>query len=173
MKLDLSTLENGLTEFGFAIPTSSFTSDMDIPEISQPVKCVVNVFRSGDKVLITGQFEAILRINCSRCLELAEYTLNAQFTSDFRQTQENPLVAGKIELTPDELDIVWYNGNEIDLTEQVRQQMVVNLPMQVLCKENCRGLCVKCGANLNIHPCQCPTEDDENPFRSLSGIRLS
>lgn len=173
MKLDLSTLENGLTEFGFVIPESSFTSDTEIPEVCQPVKCVVNVFRSGDQVLVNGQFNAVLKINCSRCLELAEYPLTAEFTSDFRHAQRKSSTASKIELTPDELDIVWYSGNEIDLTEQVRQQLVVNLPMKILCKEDCRGLCLKCGANLNIHPCQCTTEDDENPFRSIPGIRLS
>lgn len=173
MKLDLSTLENGSTEFGFVIPASGFASHTEIPEVCQPVKCVVNVFRSGEQVLVNGQFEAVLKSNCSRCLELIEFPLTVQFTSDFRYAQGNPLTANKVELTPDELDIVWYNGNEIDLTEQVRQQMVVNLPIKILCKEDCRGLCVKCGANLNTHPCQCITEDDENPFRNLSGIRLS
>jgi uncharacterized protein len=173
MIVDLLTLAEGLTEFGFNIPTAHLSSDDTLPEFTRPVRCTVEVYRKGIQVVINGKFDAIVKLNCSRCLELSEHRVTAEFTSDFRPYSEIPAGEGDIELTPEELDITWYQNNELDLTDQVRQNILVNLPMQPLCNENCRGLCVQCGTNLNTGTCQCKNEDDENPFKKLSGLRLS
>jgi len=173
MKLNLATLENGLNEFGFSIPPKSLTSDEAMPELLWPVRSIVKIYHSKEQTLVIGTFEAIIRTNCSRCLELTECKVTGSFTSDFRPYVGRLPGEGKIELTPEELDIVWYQGHEIDLTEQVRQNILINLPMQPLCKEDCRGLCVQCGVNLNLHSCRCNTNDQENPFRKLSKLRLS
>jgi len=173
MIVDLLTLAEGLTEFGFNIPTLQFSNDKTLPEFTSPIRCTVQVNRAGSQVFIKGKFDAIVKLNCSRWLELSEYRFTAEFTSDFRPYSEIPASVGDIELTPDELDITWYQNNELDLIEQVRENILINLPMQPLCNENCRGLCVQCGTNLNTGTCQCKNEDDENPFKKLSGLRLS
>ena len=173
MIVDLLTLAEGLTEFGFNIPTEQLRNDETLPEFTRPVRCTVQVNRMGTQVVIQGKFETIVKLNCSRCVELSEHRLTAEFTSDFRPYTENPAGAGDMELTPEELDITWYQNNALDLTEQVRENILINLPMQPLCKEDCKGLCDQCGTNLNTGTCQCKKEDDENPFKKLSGLRLS
>ena len=48
-----------------------------------------------------------------------------------------------------------FDGEEIDLTELIRDTLIINEPSQVLCQDDCKGLCVHCGANLNVSPCSC------------------
>jgi len=57
-----------------------------------------------------------------------------------------------------------------DLTELLRQSILLALPMRPLCSEECKGLCPHCGANLNEGPCGCPTDLDANPFAALAKL---
>ena len=61
-------------------------------------------------------------------------------------------------------------GTEIELMDLVKDAVVLDLPMRFLCKEDCKGLCPKCGANRNEHPCNCLEGDDDNPFAALRDL---
>jgi len=58
----------------------------------------------------------------------------------------------------------------LNLDELIRQQIVMNLPIQVLCDANCRGLCSHCGSNLNQGACDCETEAVDSPFAGLATL---
>ena len=72
---------------------------------------------------------------------------------------------------PNDPDQYAFEGYTVDLSEAVKDALVLQLPMRFLCKEDCRGLCPKCGVNLNTGSCSCREgEDDVNPFSVLRSI---
>jgi uncharacterized protein len=188
MKISLTTLEEGSREFTFLVKPEAFNEKHTVQDkpleyqLSGPVDVQVKVHRYQDQVTVTGRFETKVTTTCSRCLETARCEVSGDLVIDYRPGQvERPEEVNAapasvkrppadVELQDEELDVVRYHGTELDLTEEVRQAIILNLPMQPLCRQDCQGLCVGCGENLNLKPCQCPNEKDSNPFTQLKDL---
>ncbi len=65
-----------------------------------------------------------------------------------------------------------YSGEKIDLSEFLKEQIVLSLPYKLLCKEDCKGLCPKCGTNLNIEKCNCKNNWEDSKFAVLRNIKV-
>jgi uncharacterized protein len=61
----------------------------------------------------------------------------------------------EVELTSEELDIYYYDGEEVDIDSYVFEEVMLNIPIKALCSESCKGLCPSCGKNLNSEDCRC------------------
>ena len=114
---------------------------------------------AGDTVNVTGTARANVTSRCARCLEEVHLSMSAPLDANFAREPD-----------PDDPDQYRFEGYEIDLTEAVKDALVLELPFRFLCREGCKGLCPKCGTNLNTGSCMCPKEDDENPFAVLRSI---
>jgi len=112
----------------------------------------VNLSRTGPEVLARGEVRAHFLVPCARCLEPASVDVRAPFATTFV-----PAGAGAASAAGDDLDVATYEGEEIDLQELVRQQMLLGVPLSALCRADCRGLCHQCGKELNLGPCGCPS----------------
>lgn len=111
----------------------------------------------GEGVAVWGSFSADMRTPCARCLKEVLYTVEFDFTEYYKKQPEEGMYA--------------YEGEIIDLTRMLEDNVVLNLPVKILCKESCKGLCNSCGKNLNEGECGCKKEIDEtNPFYSLSKL---
>jgi uncharacterized protein len=73
----------------------------------------------------------------------------------------------------DELEMGWYQGPEIDLSGFARELVALAPPVQPLCREQCQGLCPRCGVDLNIERCACERERPASPFAALAALRRS
>ncbi len=107
---------------------------------------------------ITGQ--ATLTQPCSRCLEEVPLTIPLSFSREFKteilkQVQDDPPTQGLRRASQEDENAYPIVDGEIDLTAPVTEEIIANIPVKVLCKDDCKGLCPKCGANLNDNPCQC------------------
>ncbi|MFN8545897.1 MAG: DUF177 domain-containing protein [Candidatus Binatia bacterium] len=116
------------------------------------VRVELTCYRAGLDVFLTGRLRAGVRAACARC------------TEDFALTVEVPVTlvlvpraaeTGDAELTTEDLALSFYEGKEIDLTPLVHEQLMLALPTRPLCREDCRGLCSRCGVNLNVTSCSC------------------
>lgn len=83
------------------------------------------------------------------------------------------LSAFPFELPGEGLEMLEYAGAEIDLTQAVVDQVVLALPLKPLCAEACKGLCSRCGQDLNVAPCACGEEPADPRFAALKGLRLN
>jgi len=96
---------------------------------------------------------------CARCLELTKgfgrQTAGIQL---MQQSLED--VKEEAELTDDDMGVCWIEEDEIDLHEIVRQEVAFHLPLRLVCGDDCKGLCPKCGENLNTGSCKCKEETD-------------
>jgi len=123
-----------------------------------------------DSVHVRGRLSARLALDCGRCLE--PFVLPVEQDLDFfclrRQADEEGEEEDEVELADRDMVIAYYDGDELDLGEMVREQLFLAVPLKRLCREECRGLCPTCGSNRNTAPCACPPpEAAATPFGSL------
>jgi uncharacterized protein len=157
----------------------AFEFTMDQNEIdleSERAKVVGNVLVSGElkcsaaKTDVKGWIKAPLEIDCTRCLTPIEHRLDVAFDATFVGKEMFP-EAKETHLEAADLDTDVIEGNELDLTQVVREQIMLSLPEQVLCREDCRGICPTCGADLNDGDCKCGGEEIDPRWAALKDLK--
>lgn len=108
-------------------------------ELPEPVHLDIQITNTGDKYLVMGKLKANTRVECDRCLEKFVLPMDIEFFH---------------EIEKDELQ----DETEIDLTDAINEHLVMEQPIKALCQEECRGLCLQCGQNLNVKDCGCDRE---------------
>jgi uncharacterized protein len=123
--------------------------------------------KSGDEYLLLGQIAGELETPCARCLEAARVSVDTRLTVTFVPADEG-------EDLGDDADVVGFPGNEIVLDDEVRDEILLAIPLQVLCSEGCKGLCSICGGNRNAVPCTCEAErrESESRFAALGKLKI-
>jgi uncharacterized protein len=107
---------------------------------------------SGDDVLLRGDLRGTLETHCGRCLEAARVAVDLPVTVTF---VEKGAAGDRDVESDDDDDIVFFEGGEIDLGAEVRDEILLAMPLNPLCQEGCLGLCAVCGGNRNNAPCDC------------------
>jgi uncharacterized protein len=102
----------------------------------------------ADKAKIEGKFQFTFDTQCDRCLTDVPTRLSVSF--------DRIIVSPDTE-TEDEESRQYMDGYELDLDELVHNEILLNWPVKILCKEDCKGICPKCGQNLNVGNCGCDT----------------
>jgi len=115
--------------------------------------------RVKDGVLVTAHLEGIEPEQCSRCLRNVDVPLDFGFEEEFFASVQ--LETGAPLPRPEDPDAFLIDSHHtLDLEEAVRQFWTTAVPMQPLCRPDCRGLCPRCGQDLNQGACACPPEED-------------
>jgi uncharacterized protein len=148
-----------------------YFKDSDSPDFTLrqiDVNCLIT--RTSGTVFIKGSFSALIDVDCSRCLERASLPIGGDFTYTLipakAETRED------LELTPEELEISYYQGDFIDLAPIICEQIILQIPMKVLCSEECKGLCPHCGTNLNTSSCNCHLNFVNDRMAVLKNFRV-
>jgi uncharacterized protein len=123
----------------------------------------VSYHRAGLDVFVEGTVRAVVHGSCARCLGDYAFTLDVPVAIVLTPAATAAPTSGA--LREEDIGLAYYDGDEIDLTPLVHEQTLLALPTRPLCAEECRGLCPRCGANLNADPCDCPA--------SVTGGRLA
>lgn len=119
----------------------------------------VRLMHTNAGILVRGRVATTATAACSRCLEPVAVPLAFEVEEVYAPTID--IVTGK-SVTPDEEDrALWIDARHIlDLAEVLRQDVLLTMPLNVLCRDDCRGLCPMCGQNLNQASCTCQAETD-------------
>lgn len=129
------------------------------------LRCHVELL-DGSTVHVRGQLQAAVEPECGRCLERYRLALDQELDLFYlpRSAQAAQEQEEEVELADRDLVVGYYEGDQLDLGAAVREQLFLSLPMKRLCREGCRGLCPRCGTNLNTWACGCPPpEEPEDP----------
>jgi uncharacterized protein len=121
--------------------------------VASPVKGTLQVTKTDAEVIVTGRFTADLNLQCSRCLRDFTRSLVIPVNVVYHPIEE--IAEERHALRDDEMDMGFYRGEEIDLQELVREQVLLTMQMKPLCAEDCKGICPNCGADLNAGECGC------------------
>ncbi len=121
---------------------------------------------AGTEIRIRGHLSARFEASCDRCLVQVEYPLESDFDLAYRPMDEIAQEE-EIEVAADELRVGFYSGEGLQLRDVVTEQVILSVPMKVICRPECAGICPTCGVNRNIERCSCATEREDSPFTFL------
>jgi len=140
--------------------------EVDARPKARGLRLVGRLAKSGDDYLLRADITGQLETPCARCLEPASLALHAPLVVTYVPFEETD---NDDETADDDPDVVVFSGGEIDLSEAVRDEIVLALPMNPLCTESCRGLCPVCGGNRNQVACTCEI-DRAAPVTRLAAL---
>jgi uncharacterized protein len=180
MRIHADQLKNGRLTVAFEEPADRFSSLREMTlsgecEFTRPIRVRLRASRIRELVEIEGVLQTAMRLTCGRCLAPFICPLEVEFALTY--TGDRPGEPEKIgpeakELDAGEAGLIYFQGEEIDLTEGIQEQMILSLPLRPLCRESCKGLCARCGADLNQERCRCGPPSAESPFAALSRLKL-
>ncbi len=120
----------------------------------------------GSEIRIRGHLGTRLEAVCDRCLGPVILPVERDFDLFYRPMQTIAREE-EVEIPTDELDVGFYSGDGIELADVMTEQVILSVPMKLICRAECRGLCPTCGINRNVASCHCPPPQEESPFASL------
>lgn len=150
-----------------------------------PTSLSVRLDRVDDKdIVVKGGGKLAVAADCRRCLDPVNLDVPVGFQLDYvheerlrelvptvKDDDEETEIAGSF--ADEEADQIPYSGKELDLGPAFREQLLLALPMDALCKDDCKGLCQVCGTNLNVDPCSCDRHIPDPRWAGLKNIKLS
>lgn len=159
-------------------PTGT-TRQVDVNEFDQllaeylrlvsPSMGSLRLMRTGAGILVRGTISHRMEVTCSRCLETFERDQTIEFDDEFLSVVDVntglPVADGG---DPDAFKLT--SGHLLCLDEAIRQYSLLESPLQPLCSADCRGLCIECGANLNLGPCGCEPTAEVAPAATLGAL---
>jgi uncharacterized protein len=186
MKLEVERLTSEPLPFTFEEGTPWWRARMPrqagVPrELAEPLVVQGVAYRGGgaDNLLLEGCIDGALDLECARCLARYRHRLHEPFRLVLEpagtRTPAEPDAAEALSrdglCLTDELETGWYRGSEIRLDEVCLELISLALPVQALCREDCAGLCSRCGADRNQAPCSCDEVAPNSPFAVLAALR--
>ena len=153
MKIDLSQVFNGSTQ-KIDIDAAFDMSSLDYCSynpLKEPVKVNGAIYSKADVIYIELTIDFVFEGVCDRCAD--------DFKKDY-SLSVNRVIVEELQNENDDDDYIVVENRELDLEELTREEILLSLPSKVLCKDDCKGLCPQCGANLNVNKCDCKKEVD-------------
>ncbi len=124
--------------------------------------------RSEEIIFLKGIVRGSINLDCDRCLEKFEHTLEEEFSLTLSPAISQQSLMKDLVLSSDDLEVGFYQEESIDLLQVLEEQLLLGIPIKRICSETCKGFCSQCGFNLNLHACICPPPDNlDHPFSVL------
>jgi len=123
----------------------------------------INIVLTKDKdksVIVEGDVKGNIILKCGRCLENFKKPIDINFATVYKEKQA-------FTEEDEESGYNLYKNNEIDTYNYIRETLILEMPIKLICKEDCKGLCPVCGKNLNNQKCDCPRESHFHIFENL------
>jgi len=140
-----------------------------VPEVTGELRFQGTARLAGEGMRLQGHLHADIAPACARCLEPITMDVDRDF--DLLYQPESVLgESAEVEIHAADAEVGFFAGPGVDIEEVAREQVLLALPMQPLCRPDCRGLCPRCGANLNAGACACPPVGDDR-WSALKTLR--
>jgi uncharacterized protein len=137
-----------------------------------PVSGLITISRLSDAEFVaTGTFSAKVVAPCDRCGQSAQLILSVEFTYDCIVGKEEPLIQQEVESGEEDVTKLYLEEPIINAGELFREQILLSMPVRVLCKHSCKGLCFHCGIDLNADLCGCKDKEPTSPFSVLKKLK--
>jgi uncharacterized protein len=172
MRLDLSKIRTATEHYEKVFDAATFPVDPDTFRVVAPVSLTFDIVKDKDQFRLAGTTRTVLELTCSRCLEPFTWPVEAAFDLRYQPrawAAGNGIVDREIE--EDDLTTAFYENDEIELGELMREQFYLSVPMKPLCTVDCRGLCTECGTNLNRATCACAATWDDPRLAVLKKLK--
>lgn len=139
--------------------------------LPEPPRARLRLERQGELVLARGGYQAGLRLVCSRCLQEVAAKVGGPLEWVFGPVQPAS-EAEEVQLSGEDMDVLPYEGEELDLAQALRDEIGLSLPMAPVCRADCRGLCPGCGRALTEGDCGCRQDKSDPRWAKLAELKL-
>lgn len=162
---DLLSIENKLVEQQVETDLVSFESKLGEFSITKKAPFTLHLENQENKrLLVQGETDVTIAIPCDRCLE--EMSVEIHLIID-----RNYLLDEKVlEEDEDAEDTDYMTGSDLDIDRIIYDEILVNWPMKVLCREDCKGICRRCGTNLNYKTCSCDRTEPDPRMAAIQDV---
>jgi uncharacterized protein len=169
MRIELDKLE----DLGgrFAEKVDSLSLDEGDVRLLGPAEVRGRIQRSGKEVELRGELHATVEVPCGRCLKPVEFPLDGKFDERFA-SEVGWRGEEQHELRAEDLNLAVFDGAVLDLGDLIREEILLALPGHVLCREDCKGLCPQCGADLNAGVCKCESKEIDSRWQALKDLQF-
>lgn len=114
--------------------------------ILDPIEINGSIINTGTSYKIEGKISLSKSFTCDRCLDEFIVKQEYSFFEEYKRENDEKNVV---------IDLIFFSGDYIDIRELIRETIVLSQPLNNICSSDCRGLCIKCGTNLNKADCGC------------------
>lgn len=158
----VSGLSNGFHEYNFFAQSKSIGLDgnfQETVEIHSELEKTSRQIYLKTKIITAGQFQ------CDRCLDNFDQPISTSYSVCY--------VYNKVDgerFSTEELQVISPDTVSLDLTEDIRQMILLSIPLKLLCSEDCKGLCSQCGANWNHRSCDCKQDEKDPRWQGLQDL---
>ena len=123
-----------------------------------------------EDIRLVGKFSTQVEVRCARCLDPVLQDVGEAFDLLYRP-QGVDARGDEASISQAETEIGYYSGEGIQLEDVLREQILLALPLRIVCSESCRGLCPGCGKNLNVESCACEEQPPDPRWAALADIK--
>ena len=168
--MDLVSFGASPKRFEFTLRPGDIDLETEGIELSSDIVVSGEARRNSAEVEVSGSIKGRLSVDCTRCLKPIETPLDTAFDVSFI-SEENAPADKELQLQQADLSADVLAGDALDLNELAREQILLSLPEQTFCREDCRGLCPACGKDLNEGECGCSTDEIDPRWAALKGLK--
>jgi uncharacterized protein len=168
IKLDIGRVPEGHSQVEMEVEASELEAVLEDGSLESPVKLCLDLDRRGSDMFIRGTVQARAVLGCSRCLK--EYSLELEPSLELWCTVGSESEAAGEEDRENVIQVP-PGARFADLADAVRSELLVLLPLKPLCDKECKGLCPRCGIDLNVSSCSCRPEGHDSRWDALDKIK--
>ena len=171
MRLNVDQIPDAGLTLKQTISQDVFGTEFPDGVLSRPLTVSLKASRTDEKVWVKGVLAGELRLTCSRCTKVFHQEFRIPFSTLYVSHLSERENCVEVTAEQDSPDYAQFDGDAIELLEDMKQNIMLELPISPICQEACRGLCPKCGADLNLGQCGCREEPEDSPFAKLKELK--
>ena len=171
MRIEVDKLKEAGTPFAARYAPDELQLEDELTRLTSEAKVEGRASKRREQVRLEGKINASVEVRCDRCLAPVVVPVNADFDVAYIPAELDETEREATELQEDELIFAVYEGDSIDIDELAREQLLLALPLRQLCREDCKGLCPTCGADLNSQTCDCEQQEIDPRWAALAALK--
>jgi uncharacterized protein len=155
LRIAIEDIPDGVSDLELTCKVEEIDLEAEAVNFIDPVTVKLNLFKHDDKVYVKAESSVAMESECAKCLAPVHEILETSSENQYRPLPEMS------RYSLDDIGIRYYTEEYIDLTEDLRENLLLEVPVRILCSEDCKGLCSSCGQDLNKGKCDCCLEPEE------------
>ncbi|HEY0079079.1 MAG TPA: DUF177 domain-containing protein [Pyrinomonadaceae bacterium] len=171
MRIEVDRLSERGEAFAHTYAPDELTLDEEGVSLTTSVSVEGRAARKGSEVRLRGRIGTTVEVACDRCLRPVPFSVEEDFNARLEPAEMETENEELAELQPEDLDVSVYEGDSVDVDELVREQILLALPTRLHCREDCKGLCPTCGADLNETTCACEQKEIDPRWAGLAALK--
>ena len=168
MFLDIHDLELHKIDFEECLPPGRMDCGPGIRQVGELVVRGSAELLAGE-IHLCGSLQTVIERPCDRCLEPAPFPVDGDFELFYRPLSEG--LGEEKALDESEAEMGFYEGDGLELDDVLREFVLLTLPMQRVCSEDCKGICPECGKNRNQNECNCHAVAQDDRWAALKNLQ--